>query len=297
MRLHRTALAMAGPLIFGSAFWLASVPAAAQERAGQPPMVDGGLYRADVPVTLDAPARAPDPALGVRRRFAAAYGRAKSPRIVIFWNREFTDQLATDYRDTVQVDRSVVAAGSSSGVAVGGWGVSAAAVESVGVAASSTRVTSSSENLTDNRTGSAYSDAVDFDIQAAFQAMLAAAGARLVDRTAIMRTTGQRAGSHANIQAIETAAVTGKADLILEIVQLDDPRKPDGVTYRVIGRNVRSGRIMATLSTAGEPPAVPMPLVAGPEGGFVRAVAPEPGPGDIGRQLAVETMAALTRAM
>ncbi len=275
--------------------------AVAQYRDGQPPVAgQSGLpYRDGQPETLTPPPPPADPAIAARARFRSAYARAGSPRIVVFWNREFTDEVGTKYENYAHIDSQTDATSSTRGAAISGYGVSAAGVDSVSSSRTSTDIRTGADRLTDNRRDSAYSEAVDFDIEAAFSGMLNSAGANLVDRTSIMRTTGyaKGAGATSNIQRVETAAILGKADIVLEVVQLDDPRKPDGVSYRVIGRNVRSGKTLVTLSTGARPPAQRMGYVAGPSGGFVRATAPEPGPSDIGRQLAIETMGALSARM
>lgn len=272
--------------------------ASAQYREGQPPVAGQGdlPYRPGQPQTLTPPPPPADPAIGVRSRFRTAYARAGSPRIVIFWNREFTDEVGTKYENYARIDSQTDAASSTRGAAIGGFGVSVAGVDSASTSRTATEIRTGTDRITDNRRGSAYSESVDFDIESAFTSMMGSGGANLVDRTSIMRTTGYRSGAGAtsNIQRVETAAILGKADIVIEVVQLDDPRKPDGVSFKVIGRNVRSGKTLVTLNTGARPPQQRMGYVAGPSGGFVRATAPEPGPSDVGRQLAVETMSALS---
>lgn len=272
--------------------------APAQYREGQPPVAGQGPlpYREGQPETLTPPPPTADPAIAIRARFRSAYARAGSPRIVVFWNREFTDEVGTKYENYARIDSETNATSSTRGAAVSGFGVAVGGVDNVSTSRTSTDIRTGTDRITDNRRDSAYSEAIDFDIESAFNSMLSSGGANLVDRTSIMRTTGYRngAGATSNIQRVETAAILGKADIVIEVVQLDDPRKPDGVSYRVIGRNVRSGKTVVTLSTGARPPVQKMGYVAGPSGGFVRATAPEPGPSDIGRQLAIETMSALS---
>lgn len=290
---------MVRPVLIGiaAAAGLFATPAMAQYRDGQPAQAGepGTVYRDGQPMVMTPPPPPPDPSIGVTSRFRAAYARANAPRIVVFWNREFTDEVASKYEDYTNVRTRTNVAGQSSGAAIGGFGFGASASQGSVSSDSTTEIRSGVDRITDNRREGAYNEAVDFDIESAFEGALTGAGARLIDRTSIMRTTGlaQGAGERSNIQRLETSAILGKADIVIEIVQLADSRKADGVAYRVIGRNVRSGKIVASLSTGARPPARHMPLVAGPSG-FVRAVAPEPGPSDIGRQLAIETMAALS---
>lgn len=283
----------------GAALFAAS-SATAQYRDGQPAVgQSGGLYRDGQPQVLAPPPPPPDASIGASQRFRAANARAKRPRIVIFWNREFTDDVASKHEDYVKSrssSTSVVASGSES---VAGWGYSASRGAAMGVTTSQGEVRAGVDNVTDNRRDSQYSEAEDFDLEAAFTGMLQGAGANLIDRTSIMRTTGlaKGAGERSNVQGLETSAILGKADIVLEVVQLADYRKSTGVTYRVVARNVRTGRVLATLSTAAKPPVGRQPWVAGPDGRMTRATPPEPGPQEIGRQLAVETMNALAARM
>lgn len=279
----------------------AGTSATAQYRDPPPAQVGtaGAVYRDGQPMVMTPPPPPPDASIGASQRFRAAYTRAKRPRIVIFWNREFTDEVGTKYEDYTALHSRTDNAAQGSSASVAGWGWSASAGQATSSSETNAEIRSGTDRVTDNRREGAYGEAVDFDIESAFTNTLQGAGATLVDRTSIMRTTGlaKGAGARSNVQGIETSAILGKADIVLEIVQLADSRKSTGVSYRVIARNVRTGRVLATLSTAAKPPVGKMPYVAGPNGGFVRAVAPEPGPQDIGRQLAIETMSALSARM
>lgn len=216
--------------------------------------------------------RAPDPASVAVSNFVPAYRRAGNPRIVIFWNREFSDEVSSEYRTVTEYEDIDDGQGMKSGRS------------SVG----EQRKTTKRKALVD--------EAVDWDLEGAFNQMLGRSGANMVDRTSIMRTQGVQDGAEerANVQAIETRAVAGKADLMVEILRTVDQRSPDGITFRIVVRDVNDARILADFTTDGRPPAQRMGLVAGPDG-YERAKPPEPGPDDIGRQLAVELMQALTR--
>jgi len=210
----------------------------------------------------------PDARLGIRSRFRSAYARANSPKMVIFWNREFTDEVGTGY-DLVQTSDSYVERHGS--------GVSASSETRLGV-----------RSTTDNRRESGLSEAGDFDCEQGFQGALGQAGARLVDRTAIMRTTGaaRGAGATANVQELETQAILAKADLIIEVTQMGG----GGATaYKVVARDLRRAKILAAFRTNGRPPPAPRRYVAGPNG-FELATAGEPSSERIGEQVALELM-------
>jgi hypothetical protein len=277
-----------------------AVTASAQYRDGQqPPVGGGGPYRDGQPMVMTPPPPPADPAIGASARFRAAYARAGRPRIVIFWNREFTDDVATKHESYTNLHSRTDVSGQSSSSTNVGYGYADTASQGSASSETNASIRSGVDNMTDNRRDSSFSEAEDFDAEASFTSQLQGAGANLIDRTSIMRTTGlaKRAGETSNIQGIETSAILGKADIVLEVVQLADSRKASGVSFRVIARNVRSGKVVATLSTSARPPVGRMPFVAGSDGRLVRAVAPEPGPQQIGRQLAVETMSALSVRM
>jgi hypothetical protein len=236
-----------------------TVPAVAQNGEVRPPVMQ--------------PAPAPrDPAAAAISNFGPAYRKSGSPRIVVFWNRHFDDEVASRYREVTEYEEIDDGKGMKSGRT------------SVG----DERVTTKRRSIVD--------EPIDWDLESGFTRMMTAAGVNLVDRASMMRTQGVQDGAQerANVQAVETRAVTGKADLLVEILRAVDERSPDGITFRIVARDVNDARILADFTTSGRPPAPRMGLVAGPDG-FERARPPEPGPGDIGRQLAVELMQALTR--
>lgn len=213
----------------------------------------------------------PDARVGIRSRFRAAYARANSPKMVIFWNREFTDEVGTGY-DLVQSSDSFVERRGSS--------ISAGSETRLGI-----------RSTTDNRRESQLSEAGDFDCEQGFQGALGQAGARLIDRTAIMRTTGaaRGAGATANVQELETQAILAKADIIIEVTQMGGG---GGTNFKVVARDLRRAKILAAFRTNGRPPPAPRRYVAGPNG-FELARAAEPSSERIGEQVAIELISRL----
>lgn len=279
-------------LAVAAATTMLSTAAQAQYREAPPePFMRDGQ-----PVTMEAPPQAEDPANIARRRFQSAYARAKSPRIVIFWNREFTDDVETQNESYVRYNQRTTNTGSASQEryrTYGGTGVYAEAESEQNI---SGEVRAGQQSLTDGRRASMISKADDFEVEQAYSGMMSSGGARLVDRVSIMRTTGAAKGGGSNVQQVEAEAVLGKAEIIVEVVQMEDDRSPDGFAFRVIARDVRNARILASFSSSGRPPVGYLPYVAGPKG-FVRATPREPGPSDIGRQLAAETMQRLSEGL
>jgi hypothetical protein len=225
------------------------------------------------PPVMQPRPRAPDPTNVAVSNFVPAYRKAGSPRMVVFWNREFSDEVSSEYRTVTEYEDIDDGKGMKSGRS------------SVG------------EQRKTTKRKALVEEAVDWDLEGSFNQMLGRTGANMVDRASIMRTQGVQDGAEerANVQAVETRAVTGKADLMVEILRAADQRSADGITFRIIVRDVNDARILADFTTDGRPPTPRMGLIAGPDG-YERAKPPAPGPDDIGRQLAVELMQALTRS-
>lgn len=222
-------------------------------------------YRPGEPPTLPRPAPARDVGEQTLAGFSGAYKRAGSPRIVVFWNRHFDDEVSSRYKEVTDYEEINDGAGRIT------------SRKSVG------------DERTTTKRKSNLAEPIEWELEGAFVETMTNAGVRLVDRISIMRTQGAAEGAEerANVQAIETRAITGKADIVVEILRADDPRSSAGIAFRIVARDIRDARILASFTTSGRPPTPRMGLVAGPDG-FVRATPPEPGPEDVGRQLAVE---------
>ncbi|WP_294320454.1 hypothetical protein [uncultured Sphingomonas sp.] len=246
------------------ALLVAAAPAHGQWRDGRPPMaVPGQGMRAGQPVTLDAPPPAADPDRATIDRFAAAYARAGHPRVALLWNRELTAEVETGREEvaTLHVEREP------------------------GHLDAELRSTTRSHDS--GARAAAADEGADFDMERGLADALSGAGVRLIDRTAILRT-GALGADTANVQAIETRALLGKAEWTLEVVAMNDGR------WRIVARDLASGQVVARGVSAGRPTPRPMPWVAG-ERGFVRATAPDAGPYAVGRQIALDAMKALAR--
>jgi hypothetical protein len=255
-----------------------------------------GLYR-DGPEVLSAAPPPPPPGIVAAGNFRAVYGRVGRPRMLVFWNRTFSDEVTSNYRDNLRAEATTNSSANGSTVARRGWNTS-----SVGSAAeSSGRSTLDVSTGTDRVDQGRYNplgEDVDFAVEAAFSETLAANGAQLIDRSLAMRTArgAKGPGSRPNMQAIETEAATGRADLLVEVLQTPAPGTPTGASFKVTVKNIRQARVLAAFTTSGRQPHVKQPLVAGP-GGFVRASAPGTSPSGVGRELANQTMAALARSL
>jgi hypothetical protein len=261
-----------------SVLLLAALPAAAQYREGTPP------------VLTPAPKHDPQAAMRDDTAFRAAYAKAGSPRITVFWNRQLTDATTTQYdqvqQASVQTSAARVTEVSPSGRAVG----------TVQQTAAVATVREGERALPDaGAERSLLSERSEWPIASAFSSRLQRAGVQLVDRTMALRSqaAGTSAGERRDVQAMEIKALQGKSDLLAEVLQAADPRAPFGVIFRVDIKDVDTGALVASVVSDGKPPEQgPGRYVAG-RNGFVREAAPGPTLADIGDVVAHATLQTL----
>ncbi|ATE64513.1 hypothetical protein [Rhizorhabdus dicambivorans] len=247
-------------------------------------------YRENMPEVLRAPPPPPGAAqmgAATAGAFRAAYARRKSPRMVIFWNRQLTDSLSTSYEEwsrfTLVDGRAVDKTYYDDGSVVTGARVVDAELRSGRAAATA-----------DGARATGLPERADWRAAQGFNRALLAGGARLIDRTLIMRSTALQKGvDRGDTQAVEMSALMGKADLLVEVLQTPDPGAPSGYTFRVDVKDIRSGTLLATVVTQGVPPSGgPGRFVAGPNG-YERERPLPPTIDQVGARVASEIMQAL----
>jgi len=247
-------------------------------------------YRDDMPEVLKAPPPPPGASqlnAATTSAFRAAYARRKSPRMVIFWNRQLTDSLSTSYEEwsrfTLVDGRAVDKTYYEDGSTVAGARVVDAELRSGRTAATA-----------DGARTVGLAERADWRAAQGFNRTLLAGGARLIDRTLIMRSTALQKGvDRGDAQSVEMSALTGKADLLVEVLQTPDAGAPSGYTFRVDVKDIRSGTLLATVVTQGVPPSPgPGRFVAGPSG-YQRERPLPPTIDQVGARVAAEVMQAL----
>lgn len=216
---------------------------------------------------------------GAVDRFAEAYAKANRPRIAIFWNRELSDRLGSAGREVLRMQGQAARDGSH-------FSLSASRGNETEREAS--RRTTLSERDT-------------WLVETEFVQRLLDAGAVVLDRAAILRLTGANATGAENLQAVETAALVGKADLLLEILLTPDPNAPLGWGFRSNCKEVKTGRILGTQYLTAMP-TLPPQAEAGYQvrNGRYERVAPEPvkvSLRSVGETLAVQAMTELSRRL
>jgi len=242
-------------------------------------------YREGLPAVATPPPRAPasDPS-GSLAGFASAYQRHKSPRMVVFWNRSLTDSTTSSYelRSDSQSDMHEA---------------EDLTLYPDGRTITRDRSTDSSTRLglhrSDEGKREGLSERADWDAEEGFNRAMLANGVRLVDRTMAIRATAAGMAGGGDAVAAESAALTGKADLLVEILQTPDASAPSGYAFRVDVKDVRSGALLANFVTGGNPPrGGPGRFIAG-SNGYERERPRAPGIGAVGAQVGRELLLAL----
>lgn len=246
--------------------------AAAQMRPGQPQ------------VLKPAPRHTPPestPWAALRERLGARN------RVMLFWESQLEDELATGYREVETLDRRVQGnAAQVAGVAStydGAVGVSVAGAEA--------SLHQRGEKFTEGQGPARTALSADARaMQSEFMAQLRQGGVRFIDRTLATRLTGMDVeGERPNVHAIETQALVGHADYLVEVTSRIDASTTSGRRFHVALRDVTSGETLVDFDTSAEPgEAAPQPWVAGANG-FERATPKAATSTDTARVLADET--------
>lgn len=258
---------------------------------------DSSIYRSGVPDVLQpaGPASSNDDA--VLDRFRRLYAARKAPRIVVFWNREFSDRVASNYRTGLRISERTEADVTGTSETVFGPDGPVTFDEHQVSGARTIDVTigeSVSDSDSHRRPGLLEND--DWSVEAAFTRLFIEAGGNLIDRAVAMRTTAARAkeegAERLDPQQIETSALLGKADLLMEVLQTPDKEGPIGFRFRVSVKDIRTGRVLANITTVGRPADAAETEWRAGRDGFVK-VSRRYKADSIGRQVGLETMRAL----
>ena len=252
-------------------------PAAAQYRDGQPEVRPPR-----------AEADPDDAANAALNAFARWYQAAGRPRMLLYWNRQLTDETTTRRTDKTIVERTY--GESTSGETTATDFGEATLKETDGT---ERKVTSrESEAIT----GKAYSkmnrQASDV-LETVFVNTFLAVAVEVVDRDAMIRRLSLEnpREERADVQFLESQAMASGIDYLVEVLPSPVPGSPTGLSFIVKIKHLRSSSLRAQFQTQAVPPAGPSRIVAVPGVGFQRqAGADRSTPPLVAAQLATETM-------
>lgn len=256
-------------------------------------------YRADgQPVVTPEPAPKPKPVIDVAPKFAEAYRRAGQPRIVLMWNREFSDKTQTELVEKQVTRETGKASDSSMDKTTQGAGESAVLQESDQSYDRSKSVSTSSIAVEDVRTV-ALAERHAAMLQRGFVAEMGRGGVRFIDRALVMRKTAStqhRSGGDPKL--IETDALLRHGDLLMEVVLIEDKDTPAGYGFDVRVKDLQRGQDVSSLYSRAIPvmPALqPSTWVPGESGYELRprAAPLAPSAAEVGAALGRDVMVVL----
>lgn len=257
------------------------------------PAVTGAQMRPGQPTVLTPAAR---PVQQVATPWTALRGRLGARnRVMLFWESTLDDAVSTRYRDVETLDRRVHGnAAQVDGVVDGSSGP-----VGVAVAGAQAHLHQRSESFVEGE-GPAHA-ALSADarsMQSVFMSELRQGGVRFIDRTLATRLAGQSVqGERPNLHAIETGALVGHADFLMEVTSSADGNAASGRRFHVSLRSIATGETLLDFDTpadAGEPAVRPYVATAG---GFERGTAAPATQADTARVLANETGHRMADAM
>ena len=231
--------------------------------------------------------------------FAQAYRMAGSPKIVLLWNRTISDQSQLGMMEK-KVTRETGTSGSnrSEKSTIGDADSMTVTDEDRKFDRTKTQTKMNVANAEPTRRiGLGERHAVM--VERAFVAEMNRAGVSFVDRALAMRATAaskHRAGGDQHL--IETDAIYGFADLVMEVVWIEDKDAPAGYAFDVKTKSLKTGQEVSSVYTRGigwRPPRREGGWVAGKDGYEYQNAPPVAGPGldDVGAAISHDVMRTL----
>lgn len=238
-----------------------------------PPAPSGGLLNPVLDVPASGMMNSVEPAgqevarrAELSNRFARAYRQAGSPRIAVFWNRRFSDQLSewAGSKRSVKTSGNRVASAQyfDDCMAEGSVGVVSARQGGSHLVAAGGEVRYNPDLCFENRQRAAAAplggdETQDLYFSTGFLQPFVQQSAKMVDRAAIMRLVqrdqAQASGAAliSDYQELETDALRGYADLLVEVLHLADADANSGIGFVVTLKAVNSGQVLATFRSQG----------------------------------------------
>ncbi len=195
-------------------------------------------------ITRDAGPVRSDIASGTLKQFSEAYKANSKPKVAIFLNRTLSDDVRewrTDARAVISGNGSVTMSSETPlhyrEETVKGP-VAASVQEYNG--------SSGERNTADEPSMWAFEDG--------FMQMFLRAGVTLIDRGTVMRLLSRKSSQGIGNEAIEVKktemdALVNNADVYIELLITRYPSAPTGYEFRAVAKEVRTGRILASVTS------------------------------------------------
>jgi len=199
------------------------------------------------PVLTPLPARPILPPPDVVAPFQSAYHAAGEPRIMLFWNVAFDDETQTQHQRVEVIQKSGTNSSTGLDKKTQGPAGDSTLNESDGKSQERIEQTSSDKNVDPAKYITHLSARNAVQLEVAFRQTLETAGVHLVSRATGMRMTQvdqDRTGVDPKL--IEADAVAHHADLLLEIVMVQDAAAPLGAGFKISVTDVHSATEIIT---------------------------------------------------
>ena len=177
--------------------------------------------------------------------FKAKYHAAKSPRIAVYLNRQLSANVReweSNVRVATDISMTTTTKDGSKTKTESTQGTVATAVQT---------------RADEGDRGAMGPETWQWRLEDAIANQLLGAGVKMVDRALMMRLTAADAvpaGTAPAVKTVETNALRGKADILVEIVVSNDPDPKLGYLYRVRAYDIDSGQVLLSTSSANWPP-------------------------------------------
>ncbi|MBX9746746.1 MAG: hypothetical protein K2X34_07580 [Hyphomonadaceae bacterium] len=215
----------------------------------------------------------------------------KKPRILVYWNRQLTDDILSKSRlreideTTTEDGRTTLDKTTASGPE------SVRHVDDQGMSRKRTERWSEETQST----GGEYATMAtlpSWRLESAFTNVFLSAGARLVDRNSALRTlsASTAVGPEQDLQRIEAKALSGRADYLVEVLPMEEKGSPTGMIFRVKVTRTADTQVIAQFLSAGEADTGPGAFTPGASGDFEWTGPRAPTIDEIGLKLALDTL-------
>jgi hypothetical protein len=230
---------------------------------------ENNLYREDVAPVIEPPKVAPKVDEGVVRlqeamkQFQLAYGKNGRPRIVVYWNRVLSDDIEQRKESSLKLRESVHARGVASSESTEGYVGGMTVDEAHQSARREVELVGTTRTIDKGQREAFVNKRQDWAIQSAVLTNLRKAGAKLVDRTMILRnahldklaTNKDASGEEVtDVLRTEGKALRGYADILLDVEMVTDAQSPLGIGFKMTARHIDNGQDVVTYYTQAIPP-------------------------------------------
>jgi hypothetical protein len=215
-------------------------------------------YRDEQPVIAPVPKPPAAKRVDIAPLFAQAYRESGSPRIVLMWNRELSDKSQSAVVDK-QTTRETGASSSNALEKTTQGTTGSATLKNASESFDRTKTVSSSRapELEAARPN-ALSERNAAMLQRVFVDEMNRGGVQFVDRALAIRLTAaslHRAGGDSKL--IETDALLAHADLLIEVLMIEDKDAPCGYGFDVRAKDLKRGVEITSVYSRAMPPPVP----------------------------------------